>query len=143
MSELKGKVEATVQLTKSNCYYMNHGVCSLSIVEDFFIDPGERLPQNDLFYCPRLYAQMTGKNTLRPVPVVPCDCGHLQIISGHQRACISQRRSLTLPVRVDESRGERAFCAVCGGQTTMRDKEGREDAGKRILLLHARAEMDD
>ncbi|MGN0172468.1 MAG: hypothetical protein ACI39E_06765 [Acutalibacteraceae bacterium] len=136
MKTVKGTVEVTVQLTKSNCYYMNSGICSLSLIEDFSFNPSERLAQNDLFYCPRLYKQMLGKEKDRPVSVIPCDCGHVQIINGHQRACIAGRRDLILPVKIDESKAGREFCSVCGGQTTLHSKE---DAGKRILSLTVRA----
>ncbi len=136
MKTVKGTVEVTVQLTKANCYYMNKGVCSLSLIEDFSFSPAERLAQNDLFYCPRLYKQMLSREKGHSVPVIPCNCGHVQIMSGHQRACIAGRRNLILPVKVDENKSEKNFCPVCGGQTTL---HGKEDAGKRILSLTVRA----
>ncbi len=129
---LKGTVEATIQLTKANCYYMNHGVCSLSLVDDFFVSAADRLPQNDLLYCPRLLAQMTGKEKDKAVPALPCNCGHVQILGGHQRACIAERKQLVLPIKIDESKGEQELCEVCGGQTTLQSKE---ETGKRILSL--------
>ena len=121
-------VEATVQLTRANCYYMNHGVCSLSVIDDVYVSPVERLPQNDVLYCPRLYRRMCGKEKHRPVPVAPCECGHLQVLERPQRACIAQRRQMALPVKFEQAQ---PLCAVCGGQTTLQD----EEAGKRILSL--------
>lgn len=129
---VKGTVEATIQLTKTNCYYMNHGVCSLSLVDDFFVSAADRLPQNDLLYCPRLLKQMTGKDKDKTVPAVPCNCGHVQILSGHQRACIAERKRLVLPIEVDESKGEQELCDVCGGQLTL---QSQEETGKRILSI--------
>lgn len=136
MDAVKGTVEATIQLTKSNCYYMNHGVCSLNLIDDYFMSVHERMPQNDLMYCPRLYKQMTAKGKDRPVPAIPCDCGHVQILSGHQRACIAERKDLVLSVKIEDDKEARALCGVCGGQTTMHAKEA---TGKRILSLTVRA----
>ncbi len=135
MDAVKGTVEATIQLTKANCYYMSHGVCSLNLIEDFFVSAVERMPQNDLLYCPRLYQRMvSGKD--RAVPAVPCDCGHVQMLGGHQRACIAERKGLVLPVKIEDDREARALCGVCGGQTSMHTKEA---TGKRILSITVRA----
>ena len=135
MDAVKGTVEATIQLTKANCYYMTHGVCSLNLIDDFFISTNDRMAQNDLFYCPRLYKRMaSGKD--RPVAAVPCDCGHVQMLGGHQRACIAERKGLVLPVKIEDDKEARALCGVCGGQTTIHAKE---DAGKRILSITVRA----
>ncbi len=136
MDTVKGTIEATIQLTKANCYYMNHGVCSLSLIEDFYISGTERLPQNDVLYCPRLYKQMLGKEKDKAIPAVPCNCGHVQILSSHQRACIAERKDLVLPLKIEDDKEERAFCSVCGGQTTLHTKEA---TGKRILSLTVRA----
>ncbi len=136
MDAVKGTVEATIQLTKANCYYMNHGVCSLSLIDDFFVSGADRLPQNDLMYCPRLYKQMLGKEKDKPVPAVPCNCGHVQILGSHQRACIAERKDLVLAVKIEDDKDEKPLCAVCGGQTSLHSKEA---TGKRILSLTVRA----
>lgn len=136
MDTVKGSIEATIQLTKANCYYMSHGVCSLSVIEDHFISPTERLAQNDLFYCPRVYALMLSRDKEKAIPATPCDCGHVQILSNPQRACIAERKDLMLSLEIDDNKKERALCDVCGGQTTLHDKE---EAGKRILSLKVRA----
>lgn len=136
MDSVKGMVETTIQLTKTNCYYMTHGVCSLSVVEDHFLSPTERLSQNDLFYCPHLYSLMIGREKEKAIPAVPCDCGHVQILGQHQRACIAERKGLTLPLEINDDKKERALCDVCGGQTTLHDKE---ETGKRILSVRVYA----
>ncbi len=136
MDAVKGTIEATIQLTKTNCYYMNHGVCSLSLVDDFFISHSERVSQNDLLYCPRLYAQMKARAKDRPVAAVPCDCGHVQILSTPQRACIAERKGLMLSMKVDDNKEARPLCGVCGGQTSLHSKEA---TGTRILSLTVRA----
>lgn len=137
MDAVRGTVEATIQLTKSNCYLMSHGVCSLSLIDDYYISNHDRLAQNDLLYCPRLYKQMqSAKEKDRPVPAVPCDCGHVQIMSGHQRACIAHRKELVLSVKIEDDAEPRALCDVCGGQTSLQPPE---DVGKRILPLTVRA----
>ncbi len=136
MDTVKGTLEATIQLTKANCYYMNHGVCSLSLIDDLFISNTERLAQNDLMYCPRLYKLMLTKEKDKAIPAIPCNCGHVQILSGHQRACIAERKDLLLSLKIDDDKEARPLCAVCGGQTTLQSKEA---AGKRILSLTVRA----
>lgn len=134
MDAVKGTVEATIQLTKANCYYMSHGVCSLTLIDDLYITPTERLPQNDVLYCPRLYKQMLERD--KAVPAIPCNCSHVQILGGHQRACIAERKGLTLSLKIEDDKAERELCNVCGGQTTIHSKEA---TGKRILSLTVRA----
>lgn len=136
MDSVKGTVEATIQLTKANCYYMNHGVCSLSLIDDLYISHTDKLAQNDLMYCPRLYKLMQTKEKDKAVSATPCNCGHVQILSQHQRACIAERRGLVLSLKVDDKQEPRALCAVCGGQTSL---HGKEATGKRILSLTVRA----
>ncbi len=136
MDAVKGTVEATIQLTKANCYYMNHGVCSLSLVDNYFISHEERLSQNDLFYCPRVYAQLKNRATDRPVSAVPCDCGHVQILNYPQRACVAERKGLMLSLKVDDNKEERATCSVCSGQTSLHPNDA---TGNRILSLTVRA----
>ena len=136
MDAVKGTVEATIQLTKSNCYYMTHGVCSLTLVDDYFISHEERLAQNDLLYCPRVYAQMKTRVKDRPASAVPCDCGHVQILSHPQRACIAERKGLILSLKVDDNKEERAACSVCSGQTSLTQSDA---TGNRILSLTVRA----
>ncbi len=136
MDSIKGTVEATIQLTKANCYYMTHGVCSLSVIEDHFISPTERVQPNDLFYCPRLYALMCGREKDKAIPAVPCNCGHVQILGNPQRACIAERKELVLPLEINDDKQERELCDVCGGQTTLHEDE---EAGKRILSVKVHA----
>lgn len=136
MDTVKGTIEATIQLTKANCYYMNHGVCSLSLIDDFYISGTERLPQNDVLYCPRLYKQLLTKEKDKAIPAIPCNCGHVQILSNHQRACIAERKNLVLSLKIEDDKEEKAFCPVCGGQTSLHSKEA---TGKRILSLTVRA----
>ena len=136
MNSVKGTVETTIQLTKSNCYYMTHGVCSLSVVDDYYLSPTEKIAQNDLFYCPRLYKQMLDRDKDKAISAIPCDCGHVQILGNHQRACIAERKGLVLSLEINDAKKERALCDVCGGQTLLHDKE---ETGKRILSVKVRA----
>ncbi len=136
MDSVKGTIEATIGLTKSNCYYMTHGVCSLSLVDDHFISPSIALSQNDLFYCPRVYQHMLSRDKDKAIPATPCNCGHVEILSNPQRACIAERKGLVLNLQIADDNQEQALCSVCGGQTTLHDKE---EAGKRILSLKVRA----
>ncbi len=136
MDSVKGTIEATIQLTKANCYYMTHGVCSLSVIDEHFISPSEKPAQNDLFYCPRLYSMMIGREKDKAIPAVPCDCGHVQILGNHQRACIAERKGLVLSLEINDDKKERALCSVCGGQTTLHEKE---ETGKRILSVKVHA----
>ena len=136
MDTVKGTIEATIRLTKANCYYMTHGVCSLSLIEDHFISSADRLTQSDLLYCPKLYKLMCGKDKDKAVPATPCDCGHVEILTQPQRACIAERKGLVLSLAIKDDQKERALCSVCGGQTTL---HGKEDTGKRILSLKVRA----
>ncbi len=120
-------VEAVIQLTRENCYYMNHGICSLSLIEDAYVNPPDPLKMNELLFCPRLYRQMCGKEPCRlaPVPAARCGCSHVQIFGRVQRACIAERRKLTLPVKWKD---DRPLCSVCSEDSTNAE-------GTRILPL--------
>ena len=58
MSIIKGTVEVTLNLSKSTCYFLRTGKCSLSVVRDFAMSAPGKISKNDLLYCPRLYQSM-------------------------------------------------------------------------------------
>ena len=85
MSVIRGNIEATITLSKATCYFMKTGKCSLHIIDDHFL-PAGKVAANDLMYCPRLYKAMLAKEQNKPITVMPCACGHAEVVSGHQRA---------------------------------------------------------
>ena len=140
MSGTKGTVEVTINLTKNTCYFMKTGKCSLNVVDDFACSSG-KIGTGDLLYCPKLYKTMQSKKEqMRPVTVALCECGHGEVLSGHQRACIASQRGISLPIRpADEE--VRPACPICGGQMTF--EAGMNDSGVRIVTLNAVAVLDD
>ena len=90
---VKGIVESTISLDKSSCYFMKSGKCALSIIGDFSFSR-LRLDPSDVLYCPNLFRQMTGKDKSKPVNIIPCECGHAEVVSGQQRACIASQKRL-------------------------------------------------
>lgn len=98
----------------------------------FLYLPSTKTAANDLLYCPRLYRAMCRKERMKPIAIVPCECGHAEVISGHQRACIASQKGLQLSMR---PAGEevKAACQVCGGQVTFDGESG----GNRIVTLKA------
>ena len=96
MSIIKGTVEVTLNLSKSTCYFLRTGKCSLSVVRDFAMSAPGKISKNDLLYCPRLYQSMKNRKS-KPVTIVPCQCGHGQVVTGQQRACIASQKRLELP----------------------------------------------
>ncbi len=140
MSAPKGTVDVTINLTKNTCYFLKTGKCSLNVVEDFVCSSG-KIATNDLLYCPKLYKAMRSKkDTMRPVSVALCECGHGEVISGHQRACIASQRGVPLPIRaVDDN--VRPACSICGGQMTF--ETNPNDSGARIVTLNAVAVLDE
>ena len=131
MSIIKGTVEVTLNLSKSTCYFLRTGKCSLSVVRDFAMSAPGKISKNDLLYCPRLYQSMKNRKS-KPVTIVPCQCGHGQVVTGQQRACIASQKGLQLSMR---PAGEevKAACQVCGGQVTFDGESG----GNRIVTLKA------
>ncbi len=140
MSVSKGTVDVTINLNKSTCYFLKTGKCSLSVVEDFSCSSG-KIATNDMLYCPKLYKTMRAKKEqMRPVSIALCECGHGEVVSGHQRACIASQTGIPLPIRpVDKN--VRPACQICGGQMTF-DKN-ISDSGARIVSINAIALSDD
>lgn len=134
MSVIRGNMEATITLSKSTCYFMKTGKCSLSIIGDNYVSPGGRVASNDLLYCPRLYRAMCTKEQNKAITIVPCGCGHAEVVSGHQRACIAGRTKLPLAVRAAPEQEDRPFCSVCDGQVTF---ETQNTGGIRIVTVKA------
>lgn len=139
MSVVKGTLEANITLSKSTCYFMKTGRCSLSIITDYYLSTSTKTCASDLLYCPRLYRAMRNKERMKPVVIVPCECGHAEVVSGHQRVCIANRMGLELAVRA-QGNGDsiKKDCRVCGGQLTFEENTG----GERIVPFRAIIQKD-
>ena len=141
MSRPKGIVDLTIKLNKNTCYFLKTGKCSLNVVEDFAVSGNTKIATNDLLYCPKLYKTMkTKKDQMRPITIALCECGHGEVLSGHQRACIASQRNIALPIRASEE-DLRPACSVCGGQMTFDTVQN--DTGARIVTLPAVAILDE
>lgn len=127
----KGKVEVTITLGKNTCYFLKTGKCSLNVLTDVGVSAAKPAP-GDLLYCPRLLQAMLTKEKKKAVPVVPCACGHGQVVSGHQRVCIASQKGLPVFLRAARDTVEET-CAVCGGQMTLEHTIG----GQRIVTVQA------
>ena len=140
MNGPKGTVELTIQLNKNTCYFLRTGKCSLNVVDDFALSGTTKLATNDLLYCPKLYKAMRSKKEkMRPVSIALCECGHGEVLSGHQRACIASQRKLPIALRAGEE-DLRATCSVCGGQMTF---DTVNNSGARIVSVQAVAVLDE
>ncbi len=136
MGVIKGNLEATITLGKNSCYFMRTGKCSLGLVTDFFLSSGAKIGPADLLYCPRLYRQMCDSEKNKPVDIFPCECGHAEVVSAHQRACIASQKQIEVPVQAvgDEAR---PLCPVCGRQMTFEEETVANQGGTRIVTLRA------
>ena len=130
---VKGKIEAVVTLSPSTCYYMQTGKCSLNVVTDYYISTSTRCAANDLLYCPRLLRAMRNRERLKPITVTPCECGHAEVVSGHQRACIASQKALELAIQPAKAK-PKSDCTVCAGQLTFEKNSG----GHRLVKLKIR-----
>lgn len=131
------KIDASITLSASTCYCMKTGKCSLRVVTDYALSPSLKIPANDLLYCPRLLRAMrirSGRSKVRAVTAAPCECGHAELISGHQRACIASQLGISLPLRLSETESYEA-CSHCGGQITF-DKDASQT---RLIRLKVRS----
>lgn len=141
MDRPKGMVDLTIRLNKNTCYFLKTGKCSLNVVDDFAVSGSTKLSTNDLLYCPKLYKTMrTKKEQMRPITIALCECGHGEVLSGHQRACIASQRGIALPIRASDEE-LRPACSVCGGQMTFDTVQ--TDTGARIVTLPAVAILDE
>lgn len=140
MGVIRGKMEATISLSKSTCYFMKTGKCSLSVIGDHFVSPAGKLAANDLLYCPRLYKSMLNKAQEKPIVIHPCGCGHAEVLSGHQRACIAARTGVPLAVQTPPDWEERTACSLCDGQITF---ESQNIGGIRIVTVRAVVDTGD
>jgi hypothetical protein len=140
MNRPKGTVDLTIRLNKNTCYFLRTGKCSLNVVDDFSLSGTAKLATNDLLYCPKLYKTMrTKKEQMRPVSIALCECGHGEVLSGHQRACIASQRMIPVSLRASEEE-IRPNCSVCGGQMTF---DSVNNSGSRIVTVHAVAVLDE
>ena len=141
MNRPKGMVDLTIRLNKNTCYFLKTGKCSLNVVDDFAVSGNAKLSTNDLLYCPKLYKTMRSKkDQMRPITIALCECGHGEVLSGHQRACIASQRNVALPIRASDEE-IRPACSVCGGQMTFETVQN--DTGARIVTLPAVAILDE
>lgn len=135
MSVSKAKIEVTIKLNKNTCYFQKTGKCSLNVVDDFAISGSTKLSTGDLLYCPKLYKTMCAKkDKMRPITVALCECGHGEVLGGHQRACIASQRNMPITVRAADEE-VRPTCSFCGGQMVFDAAE--QGSGARIVPLHA------
>ena len=132
MNVVKGTLEATISLSKSTCYFMNTGKCSLNIITDYYVASTTKNTSHDLLYCPRLYRAMLNRERMKPIMITPCECGHAEVVSGHQRACIASMKNLELTIKAVGDTISDA-CPVCKGQMTFDENTG----GKRIVNIRA------
>lgn len=133
MGVVKGNLEVTIRLSKSTCYFMKTGKCSLNLVDDYYVATSTRTAAGDLLYCPRLYRAMCNRERGKAIAIIPCECGHAEVVSGHQRACIASQKRLPLAVCAAEEES-RPFCPVCEGQMTF---EEQNTGGARIVTVRA------
>jgi len=131
MGMIRGKVETIISLTKSTCYFMKTGKCSLNMVKDFAASDAVTAAPDELLYCPRLLHSMQQAEKPASIAVIPCDCGHAEVVNGHQRACIAEQRNLVLEF-VDAEKDHKAACCLCEGQLSF-----DENAGLRIVTVRA------
>lgn len=88
MSFIRGNLDVTIALSADTCYFIRTGKCSLSIVTDYAIAPETKTTAADLLYCPRLYRAMRNRESMKPITVTPCECGHAEVVTGHQRVAL-------------------------------------------------------
>lgn len=138
MGLVKGKLEAAISLDKSTCYFLRTGKCSLNVVTDYYVSTSVRTAPGDLLYCPRLYRAMCNRERMKPITILPCACGHAQVVSGHQRACIASQKNLEIAVR---AAGDEVpdTCRICG---TPADTE-KNIGGERIVTITALIDKDE
>ena len=78
---------------------------------------------------------MRTRERLKPITVMPCECGHAEVVSGHQRACIASRKGMELAIKPVGSRFKET-CPVCMGQITFDES----NSNNRIIALNVQTE---
>jgi hypothetical protein len=117
MSRKKREVEAAINLSPLTCYRMRTGKCSLDVVLSHYLPKAPKIDANDLLFCPRLYQSMRRRRRLNSIAATLFKCGHLEVIAGHQKACIAGRKGIALAVRPAADSGSDK-CPVCESQLT-------------------------
>ena len=137
MSVKRARVELTISLNKSTCYFMRTGKCSLNLISHLSA-PSARPTPKDLLYCPKLYRAMLDEDKGKPVTVALCACGHAQVITGHQRACIAGQKGIPVELRATDDEVQQT-CPVCGGQITLDQNAG----GQRLVTVQGIVRTDE
>lgn len=132
------EIDAVITLSPLTCYYMRTGKCSLDVVSAFYVSKAAKTAANDLLFCPRLYRAMCGRERLKPITVSPYKCGHAEVITGHQRACIASKKGIALAVRPAKG-GHGNDCPICQGQITFDEDSGTNQFVRlRVYLKNSR-----
>ena len=136
MSFIRGNLDVTIALSADTCYFIRTGKCSLSIVTDYAIALETKTTAADLLYCPRLYRAMRNRESMKPITVTPCECGHAEVVTGHQRACIASRLGMEMDIYAVGKTCKDA-CRVCD------DRADSDTAGGDcIVTLKAKVHRD-
>ena len=138
MSEARGLLEATILLNKSTCYFMKTGRCSLDMIDDFSMLPAVKSAPSDLLYCPRLLKMMQNARKSQKESTVKCkacECGHAEIVSHPQKACIASQKKLLLHLEMEDV--SEPLCPVCGRQMTFEEESAMNQGGARIVSIQA------
>ena len=136
MGTMRGRVETIISLSKNTCYFMKTGKCSLNVIKDFSVSDLTVPAMDELLYCPRLLQTMRAADKPPVVSVIPCECGHAEVVNGHQKACIAEQMDLELEF-VDAEQDEKAACSLCEGQLSF---DGGV-IGRRIVSVRALIDM--
>lgn len=144
MSDTRGKVEATVLFDKDTCFFMRNGRCSLDLVDDVSISSAVKIAPNEALYCPRLLKSLRTQKRAKTVKIVPCRCGHVEVVSSQQLACIASHEGTRVTL-VTDGEEMRDLCPICGRQITFDEEEAIRNGGMRILTLRVSVpgEKDD
>ena len=124
---------------------MKNGRCSLDLIQDFSLLPAVKSAPSDILYCPRLYRTMKTRKKdrkERTIRVIPCECGHAEVVSGLQKACIASQKGLQLTVEMAEDECA-DLCPVCGRQMTFDEENAMNQGGARIMSVRAVIQQED
>lgn len=138
MRVIKGKLEATISLNKSTCYFLKTGQCSLGRRGGLLPVPRHAAATVGPTVLPESAPGHGGPGRLEPVPIFPCECGHARGGFRQQRLLASQTGlELAICAAGDEVRDA---CKICGTDSA----PGEENAGgDRIVTIKALIYQDD
>ncbi|MEF2247962.1 hypothetical protein [Paenibacillus sp. IITD108] len=104
----------SINFDEFTCFKKRTGTCSLLLTEvefkEYDLIDNSSNDRNTVHYCPNILKIMLKKGTAPIDAHLNLACGHIGMIDGQHRSCISKIKQMQLPAKM---RDYNTYCSVC------------------------------